>query len=71
MMSKFQRILRSLRFMVGKYEPLKRPTFLTDPELEIRRAAARDLIGDRPIPRLIESQPDYGEPVDFDRLPNG
>ena len=70
MISRFQKfLLRHFRF-IGPYKPLKRPSFITDELLELRIAAARDLIGDRPIKPLIESQPDtWVKPIDYDDLP--
>jgi hypothetical protein len=65
--SRFQQILRSLRFMFSPYRPLKRPAFYTDRDLLARQMAQRDLIGEREVKpvlggkRLIEDQPDYGE----------
>jgi hypothetical protein len=64
MMSRFQRLLRTIKHMVEPYRPPKRPTFLTDYELEARIKVARDLMGDvepKPDRKLIEEQPDYGE----------
>lgn len=46
-MSRFQQVLRSLRFMFSPYRPLKRPMFYTDRELIARQMAQRDLIGER------------------------
>jgi hypothetical protein len=63
MMSRFQRALRAVRHMFEPYKPLKRPTFLTDPELEIRRAVARDLLGETQV------KPVLGRPLDYDRSP--
>ena len=66
-MSRFQRVLRTLRFMVEPWHPPKRPTFITDELLELRIAAARDLIGDREPKADRERQP-----VDYERgLPIG
>ena len=74
MMSRFQRVLRSLHLMFTPYKPSKRPTFLTDDELEIRRAVARDLMGDvQPKGRFGPREVGRAGPkaVDFDGLPNG
>jgi hypothetical protein len=76
MRSRFQKLLGQMRYMFGPYRPPRRPTFLTDNELEIRRAVARDLMGSTQVKPLIlvEDQPDYGErrPIDYDQgLPNG
>jgi hypothetical protein len=62
------------RQVIGPHKELRRPRFLTDPELELRRAMARDLLGDaqvKPLRKLIEDQPDYRErrPIDWDQLP--
>jgi hypothetical protein len=67
MMSRFQRLVRQLKHAFGPYNPPKRPTFLTDDELEVRRAVARDLMGD------IEPKADrVRQPIDYDKgLPNG
>lgn len=74
-MSRFQKLLRCARHMFAKYEPIKRPTFLTDGELEARIKMARDLMGDTEVKPLIESQPDTfvkpRQPVDLDGLPIG
>jgi hypothetical protein len=56
--------------MFGKYEPLRRPVFAPDQKLELRQAMQRDLIGDRPVKPLIESQPDtLVRPIDYDDMP--
>lgn len=66
-MSKFQRALRQLHLMVSGYHPPKRPSFLTDDELEIRRAVARDMMGDtQPKGRFAPRKPidlDDGLPI--------
>jgi hypothetical protein len=61
--SRFQKFLRQARHMFGKYEPIKRPTFLVNDELEIRRAVARDLLGDTQV------RPVLGKQIDYDDLP--
>ena len=80
-MSGFQRLLRSVRHMVGPWHPPKRPTFLADDELEIRRAVARDLLGETQIKPLFrrgpleigraEAKRIYVErrPIDWDDMP--
>ena len=63
-MSRFQKLLRTIKFMVEPWHPPKRPTFLTDGELEARIKVARDLVGDRqPVAdrKYLEDQPDYPE----------
>jgi hypothetical protein len=62
-MSKFQRLLKTIRFMVEPWHPPKRPAFATDDELEIRRAVARDLLGETQV------KPVLGRPLDYDREP--
>lgn len=78
MMSRFQRLMSQLHIAFGPYKPLKRPEFPGDYKFELRQAMQRDLIGDRPIKPLIESQPDTIKrgnetvAVDFERgLPIG
>jgi hypothetical protein len=61
--SRFQKFMRQVRFMLGPYKPLKRPTFLVNDELEIRRAVARDLMGDTQV------RPVLGKPIDYDDMP--
>jgi hypothetical protein len=67
MMSRFQRLLRTAKHMFAPYQPPKRPTFIADELLELRRAAARDLMGD------VQVKPVLGRPIDYDKdsLPNG
>lgn len=64
--------------MFTPYTPPRRPTFPIDDNLVLRQAMQRDLIGDRPVKALIESQPDTIQrghetvPVDYERgLPIG
>jgi hypothetical protein len=77
MMSRFQRLLRTAKHMFAPYQPPKRPTFIRDELLELRRIAARDLMGDTQVRPLMESQPDTIKrgnetvAVDFEALPNG
>ena len=66
MMSRFQRALHTLRHMLSPYHPPKRPTFLVDDELEIRRAVARDLLGETQVRPVLGPK---RTPVDFDDLP--
>jgi hypothetical protein len=44
--ARWQKFVRTLTPMCSPWHPPKRPTFLTDDELEIRRAVAKDLMGD-------------------------
>jgi hypothetical protein len=77
MMSRFQRLLRTARHMFSPYHPPKRPTFIADELLELRRAVARDLMGDTQVKPLMESQPDTIKrgnetvAIDYEALPNG
>lgn len=83
-MSRFQWLLRTAKHMFSPYHPPKRPSFLADDELEIRRAAARDLLGEQQIkprfpPREVERagpkpvhdwpRDGNGSPIDYDDLP--
>jgi hypothetical protein len=56
--SRFQRLLRQIKQAFTPYKPLKRPTWLIDDELEIRRAVARDLMGD------VQIRPVLGRNID-------
>jgi hypothetical protein len=70
MRSRFQKLLGQMRYMFGPYRPPRRPTFLTDNELEIRRAVARDLMGSTQVKPLIERNPDtWVKPLDYDDMP--
>jgi hypothetical protein len=75
--SRFQRLMSQFHIAFGPYKPCKRPEFPADEKLALRQAMQRDLIGDRPIKPLIESQPDTIKrgnetvPVDFEAMPNG
>jgi hypothetical protein len=53
MMSRFQRWARQLRQAIGPYKPIRRPQYVIDDELEIRRAVARDLLGETPVRPLF------------------
>jgi hypothetical protein len=63
-MSRFQRLLRQIKQAFTPYKPLKRPTWLIDDELELRRAVARDLMGDTQVRPLFK-----GRAIDYDRTP--
>lgn len=58
------KVLRWLKrqFFIGPFCELKRPTFPTDDELEIRRAVARDLLGEVQ-PKSLRAPLDYERDV--------
>jgi hypothetical protein len=62
--SRFQRVLRQLHFMVSGYQPPKRPALWTDRELIARQLAQRDLLGDLQPKGYRERRP-----IDFDDMP--
>jgi hypothetical protein len=57
-MSRFQRWVRQLKQVFGPYRPIKRPTWLIDDELELRRAVCRDLMGTTQVKPLFKGRPD-------------
>ena len=65
-MNRFERFLRK-HSPIAIYRPLRRPAFDVDPKLEQQQEVERRILladgknVDKPVRRLIEDQPDYGE----------